>query len=76
MAPFPRSVPLKIPLHSFLTGDPVPNESINLSHDIFNVPLRKDIVHSVYHWRMLLNKKLTHITRTKGTTAGSGKKPF
>jgi large subunit ribosomal protein L4 len=47
-----------------------------LKHEIFNLPLRRDIVHNVMIWRKKLFKKTTHVTRTKGTTAGSGVKPF
>lgn len=34
---------------------------------MFNLPLRRDIVHRVYEWRKVLFKKTTHIARTKGT---------
>jgi len=72
---FDLNKPLSIPVHSFQTGDFI-GENVELDHKIFNVPLRRDIVHKVYQWRIMLNRITTDVTRTKGTTAGSGKKPF
>jgi hypothetical protein len=53
---------------SFQSGEFI-NEAYQLDQDIFNVPLRKDIVHSVYLWRINYNKKTTHIVRNKATVS-------
>lgn len=73
--PFDVNKPLSIPVHNFETGE-YAGENVELDHKIFNVPLRRDIVHKVYQWRIMLNRITTDVTRTKGTTAGSNKKPF
>lgn len=73
--PFELNKPLAVPVFSFRNGDFL-GENVELDHSVFNVPLRRDIVHNVYHWRMRLGKTTTHISRTVGTTAGSRKKPF
>lgn len=43
---------------------------------MFNLPLRRDIVHNVnQHYRMH-DYRITKLLKTKGDVAGSGKKPF
>jgi len=74
-SPFDLKKPLATPVYSFQTGEFL-GENVELDHTIFNVPLRRDIVHKVYHWRINLGRKTTHITRTVGTTTASNKKPF
>jgi len=74
-SPFDLKKTLEVPVYSFHTGEFI-GENVELDHSIFNVPLRRDIVHQVYQWRINYKKIRTDITRTKGTTAGSGAKPF
>jgi large subunit ribosomal protein L4 len=37
--------------------------------------LRRDLIHRLYHWRSMLNKYRTHLTRNITRTAGSARKP-
>lgn len=63
---FDANKPLTVPIFDFKTGS-YSNENIDLEHKLFNLPLRRDIIHRVYEWRKVLFKKTTHIARTKGT---------
>lgn len=47
---------------------------LELPQDIFNCPLRRDLMHRLYDFRLKLNKFTTKVTRTRGMTAGSGAK--
>jgi len=47
-----------------------------LSHSIFNVPLRKDIIHQVYLYNKEYNRRTYKWVKSKGDVAGSNKKPF
>ncbi|KRX10531.1 Ribosomal protein L4 domain [Pseudocohnilembus persalinus] len=71
---FETDQPLFVPVFSFQTGE-YTGEAVELDHDIFNVPLRRDIIHRVLLWRQNLFLIRTHMARNKATTAGSGKKP-
>ena len=42
--------------------------------EIFNHPLRRDLIYRLYTYRNRLNRYRTKMTRTRGMTAGSGKK--
>ena len=42
---------------------------------IYNLPLRRDVVHKVDHYFKMKGKKVFKTTKTSGTTAGSGIKP-
>ena len=46
----------------------------DLPQDIFNHPLRRDLMHRLYDFRINLNKFRTKVTRDRAMTAGSGKK--
>ena len=48
---------------------------IELEKNIFNVPLRRDIVHRVTMWRQKLFLIKTVRGKTVGTASGSGMKP-
>ncbi|EGR31997.1 hypothetical protein IMG5_098230 [Ichthyophthirius multifiliis] len=50
-------------------------KTVELDQSIFNVPLRRDFVHSYFIWRQKRDKIQTHICRNKATTRGSGIKP-
>ncbi len=41
---------------------------------MFNQPLRRDLLHRLYDFRIKMNKFTTKVTRTRGTTSGTGKK--
>lgn len=71
----PFDQPLVVPVFSLQDGS-YSGRCVTLEEEIFNLPLRRDIIHNVVVWRQKLFKQTTHVTRTKGTTAGSGKKPL
>ena len=48
---------------------------IELDPRIFNVPIRRDLIHNVFRYERHYNFKRTKITKTVGDVAGSGKKP-
>ncbi|KAL4437911.1 hypothetical protein ABPG74_001082 [Tetrahymena malaccensis] len=77
-SPFEKTQPLRVPVLKFLAenGQAYTGKTVDLDHDIFNVPLRRDIVHSYVLWRQNRDEIKTHITKTKGTVSGSGKKPY
>lgn len=45
-----------------------------MPQDIFNYPLRRDLIFRLYDYRIKLNKFTTKVTRTRGTTHGSNRK--
>jgi large subunit ribosomal protein L4 len=45
-----------------------------LPEDIFNQPLRRDLIYRLYDFRINLNKFTTKKTRNRAMTSGSGKK--
>jgi len=49
---------------------------VELPKDIFEQPLRKDILHAVVRWQLACRRQGTHSTKTKGLVRGGGKKPF
>lgn len=49
--------------------------SVELNQQIFNQPLRRDLIYRLYFWRVNLNKFRTHLTRNITRTSGSGAKP-
>lgn len=52
------------------------NKNVCLPHDIFNNPIRRDLIHRVFYYNECFNKKSTKTTKNKGTAKGSGIKPF
>ena len=63
---FIKEKPLIVPVYNFATGE-YTGENVELDQSIFNLPLRRDIVHNVFLWRNLRDKVTTHQTRTKST---------
>ena len=49
---------------------------VELSADVFEAPLRKDLLHTVVRWQLACRRQGTHKTKTKGLVRGGGKKPF
>ena len=72
--PFDKSQELKMPIYSFITGR-FANEYVSLDHDIFNLPLRRDIVHFAHEYFEHKGKSIWKRVKTLGDVAGSGKKP-
>ncbi len=49
---------------------------VELAADVFEVPVKKDILHTVVQWQLASRRQGTHMTKTKGLVSGGGKKPF
>ncbi|KAI3982693.1 hypothetical protein MKX01_010176 [Papaver californicum] len=47
-----------------------------LAGDVFDVPIRKDIVHRVVKWQLANRRQGTHSTKTISEVSGTGKKPW
>ncbi|CAN6447871.1 unnamed protein product [Victoria cruziana] len=47
-----------------------------LAGDVFDVPIRKDIVHRVVRWQLARRQQGTHSTKTISEVSGTGKKPY
>lgn len=50
--------------------------SVELAADVFETPVKKDILHTVVQWQLASRRQGTHMTKTKGLVSGGGKKPF
>jgi large subunit ribosomal protein L4 len=44
--------------------------------EVFESPIRKDLLHTVVKWQLACRRQGTHMTKTKGLVSGGGKKPF
>lgn len=73
--PFPKESELKMPVYEFKTGN-YSGEYVKLDPNYFNQPLRRDIIHNAFIYHRKFGLRTFKRTKTKGTTAGSGKKPF
>lgn len=49
---------------------------IDLAADVFEAPVKKEILHTVVNWQLASRRQGTHATKTKGLVSGGGKKPF
>ncbi|KAL9225643.1 hypothetical protein vseg_001542 [Gypsophila vaccaria] len=49
---------------------------LTLPGDVFDVPIRKDIVHKVVRWQLAKRQQGTHSTKTISEVSGTGKKPY
>lgn len=49
---------------------------IDLASDVFETPVKKDVLHTVVQWQLASRRAGTHMTKTKGLVSGGGKKPF
>ena len=49
---------------------------IDLSSEVFEAPVRKDLMHTVVKWQLAKRRQGTHATKTRGMVSGGGKKPF
>ncbi|KAM7265388.1 hypothetical protein ACFE04_003071 [Oxalis oulophora] len=47
-----------------------------LAGDVFDVPIRKDIIHHVVRWQLAKRQQGTHSTKTLSEVSGTGKKPW
>src|SRR3989338_551949 len=49
---------------------------VELASDVFEVEVKKDVLHTVVRWQLASRRQGTHMTKTKGLVSGGGKKPF
>ena len=50
-------------------------ETYTLGGDIFDVPIRRDILHRVVRWQLAKAQQGTHKTKTRSEVRGGGRKP-
>jgi large subunit ribosomal protein L4 len=50
--------------------------SVDLAPDVFELEVKKDVLHTVVRWQLASRRQGTHMTKTKGFVSGGGKKPF
>ena len=50
--------------------------SVDLAADVFETPVKKEVLHTVVQWQLASRRQGTHMTKTKGLVSGGGKKPF
>jgi large subunit ribosomal protein L4 len=56
-----------------LKGDKI--DDLTLGGDVFDVPIRKDILHQVVRWQLAKRRQGTHKTKTRAEVRGGGRKP-
>ncbi|KAK4374344.1 hypothetical protein RND71_005021 [Anisodus tanguticus] len=64
---------LVIPVTNFLNED---KGFMCLAGDVFDVPIRKDIIHRVVRWQLAKRQQGTHSTKTISEVSGTGRKPW
>lgn len=72
--PFHHDVDLLIPIYSFKTGE-YSGQCIRLDHRIFNLPLRRDIVHRVMVYESKLGQANIHASKTLSNVAKFNLRP-
>lgn len=50
--------------------------TVELSADVFETTIKKEILHEVVHWQLAKRRSGTHMVKTRGLVSGGGKKPF
>jgi large subunit ribosomal protein L4 len=50
--------------------------SFTLDGDIFDVPVRRDLLHRVVRWQLAARQQGTHAAKTRSQVAGGGRKPW
>lgn len=64
---------MEVPLYN-LNREPI--GKYILSGDIFDVPIRRDILHRVVRWQLARRQQGTHKTKTRSEVRGGGRKPW
>ncbi|CAN6906874.1 unnamed protein product [Brassica oleracea] len=64
---------LVIPVTNFQNED---KGFMVLAGDVFDVPIRKDIIHHVVRWQLSKRQQGTHSTKTISEVSGTGRKPW
>jgi large subunit ribosomal protein L4 len=50
--------------------------TVELSKEVFEVPLKKEVLHEVVQWQLAKRRSGTHMVKTRALVSGGGKKPF
>lgn len=50
--------------------------SVELASDVFEVPVKEEILQTVVRWQLACRRQGTHKAKTRGEVSGGGKKPF
>lgn len=50
--------------------------SVELGGDIFNIPVRRDILHRVVRWQRAKKQQGTHKAKNRAEVSGGGRKPW
>ncbi len=50
--------------------------TLTLPEDVFEVPVKEELLHLAVKWQLAKRRQGTHMTKTKGLVSGGGKKPF
>ena len=50
--------------------------TVELAADVFELEVKKDLLHEVVKWQLASRRQGTAATKTKGLVSGGGKKPF
>ncbi|XP_050214662.1 uncharacterized protein LOC126665789 isoform X2 [Mercurialis annua] len=64
---------LVMPVTNFLNED---KGFMVLAGDVFDVPIKKHVVHRVVRWQLAKRQQGTHSTKTLSEVSGTGKKPY
>lgn len=73
---FDKNEKISLPVLDIETSKIIKDNRIEIPHNIFNCPIRKDLIHRVYLFNKAYHQKTTKYTKSKSLVAGSGKKPF
>jgi large subunit ribosomal protein L4 len=50
--------------------------TVELSSDVFETPVKKEVLHEVVQWQLAKRRSGTHMVKTRSLVSGGGKKPF
>jgi large subunit ribosomal protein L4 len=50
--------------------------TVDLAKDVFEVAVKKEVLHEVVNWQLAKRRQGTHMVKTRGLVSGGGKKPF
>ncbi|MEZ0393317.1 MAG: 50S ribosomal protein L4 [Pseudobdellovibrionaceae bacterium] len=50
--------------------------TVELAKEIFEAPVKKEVLHEVVNWQLAKRRAGTHMVKTRGLVSGGGKKPF
>jgi large subunit ribosomal protein L4 len=50
--------------------------TVELASDVFETPVKKEVLHEVVNWQLAKRRQGTHMVKTRSLVSGGGKKPF